>query len=1618
MNSRKTFFSPFASLLLIGILVAIFTALIHFLSRQSLNTNYSPERHALLEYFVVYICICLFFICLRRFHLQRTKEFLFFGLGFLTFVIFQIFQIIAMPGFHDPAWLPASINLGLGFDVAARILFSIYFLAGILYSKKPLLHTTFRSILMIYINAIAFVVFIVIYFINFLPDILYVNEHTTLLKKGLDGFAAFLMLLSVIFLIRRFFKDNRTIYFWFIVAAVFGIFTNICLLLWNTLFDVFLDAGLALKILFFTSFLAGIFADHFRYLKIEAELRESLEKSKEDLEKSEKTYRRLVEKMADGFIVINKKGALEFCNQAFADMLNYDKEVIIGKHISALFDSSSYEKISLESFHNNDKHGEQHEVEMLTAADKKIPVLINAVPITDARGDYTGFQSVVTNLIERKKIEKNLENLVQEKTKDIEIFRQSIQNSTDGILITDLDGKISYLNRAFAVITGYSKTELIGKVTSVLCYDQRSETAHESIWKSVRDGRIWRGEFVTKRKEGSVFIGEVSVVPINEENGRTVNYLWIEKDITRRKTLERSLEKYTEELTEKTSELETAKSYYETLISGMSDILLVVDNDANCTFLNEYGMKRLKFKADELAKQNMPIFFDDMKRLEKEYGTTMHLEIKDFEFTITSKDGESILCSWHARPLFDRYNRRIGAMAVGRDITEYKTMQNELQEYTKNLENMVKERTKELQKKVNQLARLLEIGEEIRLNVDIDVILNKICEAVQALGWQKVVISLRNYETRTSRPVAAAGLEPEQVEKVMNWGEIPFEHTQKYINEEFQISNSYFVNNSSKIVSKNTSYSIHTELGNRRKGEWHSLDALLVPIRTKDKILGIISIDDPEDRKRPGLEKIRDLEIFADNAALAIENARFFQVQKENENQAKFLVEISQIFHSSLKMSEVLEAIVNKGGKAIGDFCSLLLFDEKGENLQPQATFHENPKMVEFFMKGCDEFPCHVGEGIIGTVVSTGKPLFTSRPFSTEIHGFKNTPIYYIQERYTITSLMLLPLRARDNIIGAMIYLTCQPRRKFKDSEFELAQELANRAALAIENARLFKEAGEKAIELEKANKLKTEFLTNVSHELRTPLNAVITLSDILIRGIPGNLNTEQEKQLQIIQRSGRNLLNLINDILDLSKIESGRVEPIYSVIPIHAVVEETVEHIRPLCVDKGLSLEFECSDEVPEVIYSDQDKITKVLMNILGNAVKFTRKGKIKVRLSLRGDSNLKIEISDTGIGIPQNRIEEIFKEFQQIDSSDSRSYGGTGLGLAITRNVLNILGGSVSVESQIGKGSTFTVIIPFQLKKVLDNNGYLDLDQQVAKNLPKEFEIEITDDRNHLINPKKSVLVIDDEKDAIYIMRQYLHQHNYQIIFPQNGENVMELAKRYNPFAITLDLLMPGQNGWEILEAMKKDKETNKIPIIVTSILSEKERAAELGAAEYLVKPFESRRLIAFLESLEKGTKTKRAVLDLPKYINLRNLLQKRPFLFSDKKNSTSAKLNILLVDDDEDTQYALQYILAKEGYNVNIAREGREAIKKVEHLKPNLILMDIMLPGMNGYETTIQLKSNNNYKEIPIIAMTAKAMKGDREKVLLAGCDDYIAKPFMTKEILYLVEKWITECEFTKT
>jgi signal transduction histidine kinase/CheY-like chemotaxis protein len=410
---------------------------------------------------------------------------------------------------------------------------------------------------------------------------------------------------------------------------------------------------------------------------------------------------------------------------------------------------------------------------------------------------------------------------------------------------------------------------------------------------------------------------------------------------------------------------------------------------------------------------------------------------------------------------------------------------------------------------------------------------------------------------------------------------------------------------------------------------------------------------------------------------------------------------------------------------------------------------------------------------------------------------------------------------------------------------------LASQAAIALEHATLFEQVRRHAEELETkveartrelqetnrqleaASRHKSEFLANMSHELRTPLNAIIGFSRIVMRRAKDTLPVKQYENLEKIVLSADQLLRLINDVLDLAKVEAGKMEVRAVTFSLDALIEACLRMVEPMVKSDQVPLVKDIEIDLPR-LHTDQDKLKQILINLLSNAIKFTEAGTIAVS-ARRQDNRVVIAVADHGIGIPEEALEILFDEFRQVDSSSTRRYGGTGLGLSISRHFARLLGGDIAVRSAVGRGSTFTVTIPMRYESVESDPA------------PAGARGQRQPDRNGSV-----MLAIDDDPDAIYLLRENLGETGYRVVGALTGEEGLEKARALRPFAITLDIMMPDRDGWEVLRDLKADPATCHIPIIVLSVVDEKEQAYRLGAFDYLVKPFERDALLGSLERI----------------------------------------------------------------------------------------------------------------------------------------------------------------------
>lgn len=489
---------------------------------------------------------------------------------------------------------------------------------------------------------------------------------------------------------------------------------------------------------------------------------------------------------------------------------------------------------------------------------------------------------------------------------------------------------------------------------------------------------------------------------------------------------------------------------------------------------------------------------------------------------------------------------------------------------------------------------------------------------------------------------------------------------------------------------------------------------------------------------------------------------------------------------------------------------------------------------------------------------------------------------------------------------------------------------------LAAELSRAKKVEEERAREIEAAARLKSEFLANFSHEIRTPLNAITGYCDLLMRDEGTRLTPHGRRDLSVIKANAKTLLALINDILDLSKIEAGRAEVVKETVDLSELAEECTASVREILKGKDVMLH---ADVGPRQVFTDPLKLRQILLNLLSNAAKFTDAGEIVLTAEAQG-STLVISVEDTGAGIPEDQLPFIFDKFRQVDGSARRRVGGTGLGLAIVKEVVGILGGTLNATSTLGRGSKFTLALP----------GAID-----AAKAPRATA---TGPAPIPTNGPFSVLIIDDDPMVQHLLRGHLESEEFRVLSATDGVEGLNLAREHRPTVIILDIHLPKLDGWTVLSELKGDPSLSQIPVIMMSVEEQRARGFSFGACEYLVKPFEPDRLITVV---------------------------KRALLPSDG--------DILVVDDDESTREMVSRHLRRAGYSTVEARDGEEALLRARVITPGLVILDLLMPGVDGFEVLRTMRAEG--MKTPVVVLTGKTLLSEEERILKEGLARVVQK-----------------------
>jgi signal transduction histidine kinase/CheY-like chemotaxis protein len=668
------------------------------------------------------------------------------------------------------------------------------------------------------------------------------------------------------------------------------------------------------------------------------------------------------------------------------------------------------------------------------------------------------------------------------------------------------------------------------------------------------------------------------------------------------------------------------------------------------------------------------------------------------------------------------------------------------------------------------------------------------------------------------------------------------------------------------------------------------------------------------------------------------------------------LYEIGQEIIAQVAFEPTLRLIVERTRAVLqADECLLALRQEGSDTLLIQGY------SLKAAFAGVRIRP---GEGLVGRVAMTGQPLIAG----DYLEEFRDSPFLEMMQESGLRSAVAVPLKARDVVIG-VLYVYSRVPHNFREEDRQLLSALADQAAIALENAKLYQRVRQHAEELEArvrertqeleaanlklelASRHKSEFLANMSHELRTPMNAIIGFTRLVMRRAKDILPIREHENLGKILISAEHLLALINDILDLSKIEAGRMEVHATSFDLDPLLDVCLRTVEPLVKGERLRLVKEMQPGLP-ALFTDQDRLKQILVNLLSNAVKFTEEGTITVTARGR-DGQVAVAVADTGIGIPEDKLELIFEEFRQVDSSTTRRYSGTGLGLSISRRLARLLGGDITVQSTVGAGSTFTVTLPLRYEAVQP--------ALLAVAAPSREEPAVLPETDRV------VLAIDDDPDVIYLLRENLAEAGYRVVGATSGEEGLQQARALRPIAITLDILMPQKDGWQILHELKADTATRDIPVIVLSIIDNKDLGYRLGAFDYLLKPFDREGILAALAHIppQQG--------------------------------------RLLVVDDDPQVVDLVRQLLEGEPYEVVAATDGQGALEAIAQKRPDIILLDLLMPEMDGFAVIEHLQRDSQSRQIPVIVLTAKTLTAAEHALLEQSVRTVIQKRGLDRDTL---------------
>jgi signal transduction histidine kinase/DNA-binding response OmpR family regulator len=716
-----------------------------------------------------------------------------------------------------------------------------------------------------------------------------------------------------------------------------------------------------------------------------------------------------------------------------------------------------------------------------------------------------------------------------------------------------------------------------------------------------------------------------------------------------------------------------------------------------------------------------------------------------------------------------------------------------------------------------------------------------------------------------------------------------------------------------------------------------------VPMLLDGEVVGVLSVW--RTQVHPFSSRaVEVLMTFAVQAALAVRTVDLIRTLESRTdelgrkvNQLEALGVVGQAVSSSLNLTDVLNAIITQAVRLSGsDGGSIYEFNEDAREFHVETVCGTSPEAFDALRRA----RIGIDDTFIGKAATLGRPLEL-----TDLREAPLDPHLSVLAERGWRSLVAVPMLREGRIVGAMVIRRHTPGR-ISQEIYDLLETFASQSSLALINAQLYRQLERQSAALEVASRHKSEFLASMSHELRTPLNAIIGFSEVLLERMFGELNERQDDYLRDIWSSGKHLLELLNDILDLSKIEAGQMVLNRSEFAVRESLEYCLSMVRERALKQRIMLSLEVDPQVG-MLDADRLRFRQVVLNLLSNAVKFTPEGgRVGVRALIR-DRDLVVEVVDTGPGVAVEDRQRIFDSFQQGAQIPEQTEG-TGLGLTLSKRILELHGGRIWVESEIGKGSTFGFALPA-------GSGEPAFASVPQARLDSGFPAELAS------GPGPTVVVVEDDRRSFDLLRVYLEAAGARVVSARDGVEGLDTVRRLSPAGVVLDILLPGIDGWEVLAQLKADPQTAAIPVVVVSMLDERGRGFALGAAEYLVKPVGKDPLLAALH---------------------------RAAAIPERQHT------VVAIDDDFRAIELVRASLEPEGWTVLGAATGQEGLALIRERKPSAVLLDLLMPGMDGFEVVEALRADPDTKSVPVVILTSKSMT-QQDKERLQGRITYVAR-----------------------